>query len=74
MELTIKNILKAIIFYTTVIMGVLTVGLDYDHTPFTNTLIWFAVLAVLGFTTYNMCNGKTNAEIKKFTGIDFSED
>lgn len=74
MELTVKNILKAIIFYATVIMGVLTVGLDYDHTPFTNILGWFTVLAVLGFTTYNMCNGKTNAEIKKFTGIDFSEE
>lgn len=74
MELTVKNILKAIVFYLTVTMGVLTVGLDLDHTPFTNVMIWFAILGVLGFTTYNMCKGKSDAEIKKFTGIDFSID
>lgn len=74
MELTVKNILKAIVFYTTVIMGVLTVGLDYEYTPFKNVMVWFFILAILGSTTYKMCKGKTDKEIKEFTGIDFSKE
>lgn len=73
MEFTVNNILKAIVFYLTVIMGVLTLALDLDNTSFTNVLVWFIILGVLGFTTYKMCKGKSDTEIKKFTGIDFSE-
>lgn len=74
MEATVKNILKSIVFYLTITMGVFTLVLDVDRIPFTSILVWFTILGVLGFTTYNMCKGKSDGEIKKFTGIDFSED
>lgn len=74
MEATVKNILKSIVFYLTITMGVFTLVLDVDRIPFTGILVWFTILGVLGFTTYNMCKGKSDVEIKKFTGIDFSED
>jgi hypothetical protein len=68
------NVLKAVIFYVTMIMGILTVGLDYDYTPFKNIIMWFVVLGTLGSITYLMCKGKTAAEIKEFTGIDFDKE
>lgn len=73
MKFTLINILKAVIFYVTVIMAVLTVGLDCDYTPFKNVIIWFITLGILGSITYLMCKGKTSAEIKEFTGIDFND-
>lgn len=73
MKFTLVNILKAVIFYVTVIMGVLTVGLDYDYTPAQNVVCWFLILGTLGLITYLMCKGKTNEEIKEFTGIDFKD-
>ena len=74
MKLTMINVLKAVIFYVTVIMGILTVGIDYDYTPFKNIIMWFVVLGMLGSITYLMCKGKTTAEIKEFTGIDFDKE
>lgn len=74
MKLTMINVLKAVIFYVTMIMGILTVGLDYDYTPFKNIIMWFVVLGALGSITYLMCKGKTAAEIKEFTGIDFDKE
>lgn len=73
MKFTMINILKAVIFYVTVIMGVLTAGLDYDYTPTKNVIYWFLILGTFCLITYLMCKGKTNAEIKEFTGIDFND-
>jgi len=73
MKFTLINILKAVIFYITVIMGVLTVGLDYDYTPFKNVICWFLILGTFGLITYLMCKGKTSEEIKEFTGIYFND-
>lgn len=74
MKFTLINILKAVIFYATVIMGVLTAGLDSDYTPFKNVIMWFVILGTLCSITYLMCKGKTAAEIKEFTGIDFDKE
>lgn len=69
----IINVLKGVIFYLTIIMGCITLGIDYYRTPGTTLLLWFTILACLGFTTYKMCVGKTSEEIKEFTGIIFEE-
>lgn len=73
MKVNFKNIVKCVIFYCTVIMGCLTIGLDWDRTPGTNIFWWLMILAILGGTTYKMCAGKTIEEIKEFTGISFEE-
>ena len=71
MKVNFKNVVKCVIFYCTVIMGCISLGIDYDRTPGTTLLWWFTILACLGFTTYKMCANKTSEEIKEFTGIDF---
>lgn len=65
------NFLKGVIFYMTVIMACLTLCLDYDTISFTNLVLWFIVLATLGFCTYSYCKYSTEEELRSFTGVNY---
>lgn len=65
------NFLKGVIFYSTVIMGCITLGIDLDKTSNDVLFWWFTILCFLGITTWKICSGKTTEEIKEFTGINF---
>ena len=73
-SMTVKNFVKCVIFYLTILMACLTIGFDFDNNSTNNIIVWFSILIILGFTTYKMCSGKTMEEIKEFTGIDFSNE
>lgn len=74
MKITLINVLKAAIFYSTIIVCVLTLMIDVDYTPFSNVMTAWAISGFMAFITYLMCKGKTTAEIKEFTGIDFDKE
>ena len=65
------NFLKGVIFYITVIMGCLTLCLDYDTISFTNLILWFVIFGIFGFYTYSYCKNSTEEEIRSFTGVNY---
>lgn len=65
------NFIKGVIFYITVVMGCLTLCLDYDTVSFKNLILWFIVLVTLGFCTYRYCKNSTEEEIRYFTGVNY---
>lgn len=65
------NFLKGVSFYITVIMGCLTLCLDYDTVSFTNLILWFVIFGIFGFCTYNYCKYSTEEELRSFTGVNY---
>jgi len=65
------NLIKGIIFYLTMVMGFLTIGIDFYNTPVMNLIVWFGILSSLGFCTYNFYKNSTEEEFRSFIGVTY---
>ena len=70
MKWTFKNVIKAIIFYTTGCLLAWTIGVVLSGLPWLFKCGWLAFVTPFVVITYLMCKGKTVKEFKEFTGID----
>ena len=70
MKWTFKNVIKAIIFYTTGSLLAWTIGVVISGLPWLFKCGWLAFVTPFVVITYLMCKGKTVKEFKEFTGID----
>ena len=70
MKWTFKNVIKAIIFYTTGCLLAWTIGVVISGLPWLFKCGWLAFVTPFVVITYLMCKVKTVKEFKEFTGID----
>ena len=70
MKWTFKNIIKAIIYYTTLCLIAWSIGVVLADLSWQFKCGWLAFVTPFVVITYLMCKGKTVKEFKEFTGID----
>jgi hypothetical protein len=74
MKPNFKNIVKCVIFYSCVIMGCLSLAINWEESSSEAMIWWFMILSVLGAATYKICAGKSAAELKEFIGVNLEEE
>lgn len=69
----IQNIMKKYIFrtifYSTIVLSIFALGVDYDNSEFSTIITLFGIIIAGGTISYNVMQNKTIKEISEITGI-----
>lgn len=64
-----KKYIFRTIFYSTIVLSIFALGVDYDNSEFLTIITLLGIIIAGGTISYNVLHNKTAKEISKIIGI-----